>query len=123
MIANDYNLPKIKGTMSMTQLKNRLVKIDPGLKIELRNQRINGQLQGCSGFVTDSATGRIVYVSTDANHGTSLNKALLRTAKNTRDFVGGMNQFATYDELPHAVVDLLRTAPRLTASSLPAAAA
>lgn len=108
MSASDYNLPKIKGTMSMTQLKNRLAKIDPELKIELRNVRINGQLQGCSGFVTNPATGKIAYVSTDCNHGRSLNDSYYRTAESTRDFRGGLNKFASYDELPRAVVELLK---------------
>lgn len=108
MSTSDYALPKIKGTMSMTQLKNRLVKIDPDLKIELRNVRINGQLQGCSGFVTNPATGKIAYVSTDANHGHSIDNALYRSAEHTRDYRGGLNKFASYDELPRAVVELLR---------------
>jgi hypothetical protein len=108
MSRSDYDLPKITGTMSMTQLKNRLIKIDPSLKVELRNVRINGQLQGCSGFVTNLATGKIGYICTDCNHGTSLNNAYYRTAEHTRDFRGGMNRFASYDELPQSVVDLLK---------------
>lgn len=108
MSANDYNLPKINGTMSMTQLKNRLVKIEPGLKVELKNVRINGQLQGCAGFVTDPATGKIAYVSTDCNHGTS-REALYRTAASTRDYRGGLNKFASYDELSQSVVELLKS--------------
>lgn len=108
MSASDYNLPKIKGAMSMTQLKNRLAKIDPDLEIELRNVRINGQLQGCSGFVTSPATGKIAYVNTDCNHGRSVGNAYYRTAESTRDFRGGPNKFASYGDLPRAVVELLK---------------
>jgi hypothetical protein len=105
---NEYGLPKIKGTMSMTQLKNRLIKFDPELKIELRNQRINGQLQGCSGFITSTWTGKVAYVSTDCNHQASLGQALFRTARDTRDFTGGQNRFASYDELPTALFELVK---------------
>lgn len=94
-------------TLAMTKLKNALVKIDPNLKVDLKNVRVNGQLQGCSGFVTNPATGKIAYVNTDHNHSTN-REALYRTAEHTRDFRGGMNKFAPYYELPQAVVDLVR---------------
>jgi hypothetical protein len=106
MSYNEYGLAKIPGTLGMTKLKNALVKIDPALTVALKNERVNGQLQGCSGFVTNPSTGNIVYVSTDCNHGTSRG-ALYRTATTTRDFSGGANRFAAYDELPRAVVELL----------------
>lgn len=94
-------------TLAMTKLKNALIKIDPALTIELKNIRINEQLQGCSGFVTSPATGKIAYVSTDVNHGTSRD-ALYRTAESTSDFRGGVNRFASYDDLPRAVVEIVK---------------
>lgn len=90
----------------MTQLRNRLLEIDQTLKVELRNQRVNGRLEGCSGFVTSPASGRVVYVSTDRDLG-NLGDALYRTASDTRDFRGGLNKFADNDDLAQAVVDLL----------------
>lgn len=89
--------------LAMTKLKNALVKIDPDLKVELKNVRINGQLMGCSGFVTNPDTGQIVYVNTESDLGT----ALYRTAESTRDYRGGQNRFAGYDDLPGSVVSLL----------------
>jgi hypothetical protein len=94
-------------TLAMTKLKNQLVKIDPDLKVELKNVRINGQLKGCTGFVTNPANGKIAYVSTDVDYRPGLHNALNRTAESTRDFRGGMNRFAGNDELPRAVVELL----------------
>src|SRR5699024_10947214 len=94
--------------LSMTKLKNALKKIDQNLVFDLRNIRINGQLQGCSGFVTDPSTDKIVYVSTDCNHGTSLDEALIRNAADTKDYTGGRNRFFSNAELPGAIVDLLR---------------
>ena len=99
-------LPRVTGPMSMTQLKNRLLAIDPALKIELRNQRVNGRLEGCSGFVTNASNGKVVYVSTDRDLG-NLGDALYRTASDTRDFRGGPNRFADNGDLAQAVVDLL----------------
>jgi hypothetical protein len=107
MATSDYNLPKLGGTLAMTKLKNMILQVDPDLKVELKNIRINGQLQGCSGFVTNPATQKIAYVSTDTNHGTSRNNALLRSAKHTRDYTGGQNRFSGYAELPQELVDLI----------------
>lgn len=105
---NECGLPTIKGTMSMTKLKNALKKIDPDLVFDLRNIRINGQLQGCSGFVTDPSTDKIVYASTDCNHGSSLDHAYIRNAAHTKDCRGGRNRFHSYAELPAAIIKLLR---------------
>jgi hypothetical protein len=90
----------------MTKLKNQLVKIDPDLKVELKNVRINGQLHGCSGFVTNPDTKKIAYISTD----TLPDMALYRTAEHTRDFRGGKNEYASHTKLPQAVVNLLKKA-------------
>jgi len=95
-------------TLNAVKLRNQLHNIHPGLRVELKNVRINGVLQGCSGFVTDPRTGNVVYVSTDRNHGT-VHNALYRTAKDTRDFTGGHNNFADWDDLAEKVVALLNT--------------
>lgn len=106
MSQNECGLPKLAGTVSMTKLKNALKRLDDTLVAKLSNVRINGQLQGCSGFVTDPATGRIVYVSTDVNHGTT-RQALYRDAAHDRDYTGGSNRFAEMADLPQAVVERL----------------
>jgi hypothetical protein len=94
--------------LAMTKLKNRILAIDPTLVVELRNIRVNGVLFGCSGFITDPATNRIVYVNTDHNHGTRWNQPYYRTAKSTRDYTGGQNHFTTYDKLAALAVALVK---------------
>lgn len=93
-------------TLNAVKLRNELLAIRPTLQVELKNVRINRVLQGCNGFVTDPNTGRVVYISTDRNHGTVRN-ALYRTAKNTHDYTGGMNHFADWDKVAEAAVQLL----------------
>lgn len=98
--------PKITGTYAMTKLKNDLLKIQPDLVVELKNIRINGQLMGCSGFVTNPSNGKIVYICTDNNHGTSPDP-YYREAKNNRDYTGGRNHFSTNADLAQDVIDML----------------
>lgn len=81
-------------TLNAVKLRNAILAADPKAKVELKNVRINGVLQGCSGFVLRN--GRVVYVDTDRNHGTN-KTALVRTARHTRDYTGGPNTFAEYD--------------------------
>lgn len=90
--------------LAATKLRNALRRIDPDLEVKLKNIRVNSDLRGCSGFVVDPATSKVVYVNTESLSGT---QAMLRTATSTRDFTGGRNHFVTHDELPGAVVDLL----------------
>lgn len=93
--------------LAAIKLRNQLLAIRPDLVVKLHNVRVNGALFGCSGFVTDPGTGRIVYVITDHNHGLSYDKALYRTAEHDKDYTGGVNHFATYADLAAKVVELL----------------
>lgn len=105
--SSEYNLPKLSGVISMTKVKNQLKAHHPEIVPKLSNVRINGQLQGCSGFLTDPATGRVVYISTDVNHGTST-EALYRSAAHDRDFTGGRNHFCEPGEIVAHALMLLR---------------
>lgn len=93
--------------VSMTTVKNRLKKIAPDVEPHLRNVRIDGTAHGCSGFLRDPATDRVVYLSTDVNHGTN-RQALYRTATDLKDFTGGINRFCGFDEITERAVELLR---------------
>ena len=106
MTRNEYDLPKLHGTVSMTKLRNALRKINPDLVIDLSNNRINGQLQGCSGFITNPDTDKIAYVNADASRGRG-HEALYRTAASPRDYAGGLNHFTDNAALPQALVDLV----------------
>lgn len=96
-------------TLATVKLRNRLRAIRPDLVVEIKNVRVNGQLRGCSGFVRDPARDRIVYVDTEAGF-QRRDEALYRTASSMRDYTGGRNLFTSFDELPHAIVDLLERA-------------
>jgi len=104
-------------TLNAVKLRNELNALRSGLTIELKNVRINGVLQGCTGFVTDDATGNIIYVSTDRNHGT-VSTALYRTAAHTRDYTGGHNNFALFENLAAEVVAMLDRTPRKTVQDM-----
>lgn len=93
-------------TLNAVKLRNELNKLRSGLKISLKNVRINGVLQGCSGFVTDEATGVVIYVSTDRNHGT-VSTALYRLARDEKDYTGYGNHFAAWEDLAADVVAML----------------
>jgi len=89
-----------------TKLKNQILAIDSTLAVKLRNVTVNGAKFGCTGFVTDMQSGRVVYVNTDHNHHINT-QALYRTARDSKDYTGGPNNFASYDELAAAVVALV----------------
>lgn len=85
------------GTISMTKIKNLFKREAPELVLEgFSNQRINGVLEGASGFVTNPAGDKIVYIS--SAHGNN-RELLVRTARHVKDYSGGMNCFTTMDEL------------------------
>lgn len=75
---------------------------DKPYEVSVKNIDINGQKRGCSGFITNTSTGKVCYITTepffDGGKGSGLwrdeNKGvMMRTAKNTKDYTGGTNQF------------------------------
>jgi hypothetical protein len=81
-----------------TKLKNQFSK---NHVFNLKNTVVNNQKRGCSGFITKQNV--TVYINTEINDylESSKNiKYLIRTAKNDKDYTGGVNQFARdFDEL------------------------
>lgn len=102
----EYARPTMGKPVTMTIVKNRLKKIAPDVEPHLRNVRVNGHVHGCSGFLRDPATDRVVYLSTDLNHGTAT-EAMYREAKDLKDFAGGRNRFCGFDEIAERAVELL----------------
>ncbi|MCB5280465.1 hypothetical protein [Arthrobacter sp. ES1] len=92
-----------------TKLRNELLAIKSDLQVQLRNVDVNGIKMGCSGFITDPATGRVVYVNTDHNHGTNFDRAYFRVAREAKDYRGGRNHFSGYTELADAAAELLKS--------------
>lgn len=97
--------------ISSLKLRNRLHKVNPDLEVILKNVRINGVLHGASGFVVHPETEKVVYVSTDVNHGINADKALYRNARDTKDYRGSRNRYSAYDadEIALDVVELLES--------------
>lgn len=94
-------------TLLAVKLKNEIKKLNPTLTLDIKNVSVNGLKMGCSGFITDPATNRTVYVCTDNNHNPAQTSGYYRVARNNRDYTGGMNHFAVYDKLAQAIVSLL----------------
>lgn len=92
--------------LAAIKLRNQILALNPNAVVALKNVRVNGALFGCTGFVSTPDGSRHVYVSTDHNHGTN-RKAMYRTAKHIKDYTGGSNRFAEYDNVAQAVVGLL----------------
>jgi hypothetical protein len=91
------------------KLRNELLAINPDLQVQLRNIVVNGNKMGCSGFITDPATGRVVYLNTDHNQGTNFDRAYFRVARDAKDYRGGLNHFSGYTELAEAAAELLKS--------------
>lgn len=85
-------------------------------ELKVKDIDVNGQKRGCSGFIQNTQTGKVCYITTetffDRRCGSGLygsnNKAvMMRTAASTKDFTGGANQW-----LP--ISEIVTTAERLT---------
>lgn len=95
------------------KFKNTLKKLNNDkqpLEFHVKNIAINGKKVGCSGFVKNLYTGKTVYVNTDMDGAMSfggVQKHLYRTARDIKDYRGGVNRWAKEDELAQQVLELL----------------
>lgn len=103
---NEYPRPAMGKPVTATIVKNRLKKIAPHIEAHLSNVRINGHIHGCSGFLRNPETGKIVYINTDLNHGIN-RQAMYRTAEHLKDYTGGRNHFCDFGEITECAVELL----------------
>jgi len=105
MRENEWGLPKLEGTVSVTKVRNMVKKIGCEL-VNAGNVRVNGQLRGASGFVRHP-DGRLVYFDTeDCATGMCRGKILYRTAKHDRDYTGGTNNFCSPSEFAGRVAEM-----------------
>ena len=83
--------------------------------VNLKNILHDGQKRGCSGFITNTETGKVCYLSTELffNGGSggglwnNRNKAVvMRTAKDTNDFKGGINVFIPVEKIVETAIKL-----------------
>ena len=104
---NEYTYGQLAtpvGTISMTKLKNRLKKEAPELEIlTFSNQRVNGVLEGASGFVRNPSNDQHVYISSAYGRDGEI---LVRRAKGPKDYTGERNHFTTLDEFIDTVREL-----------------
>ena len=91
-----------------TKLRNMVQKLG-NYEIKLNNISINGRKIGCSGFITNPVNGKIVFVSTEKPAYAALHKKnLIRYAKSTSDYAGGINHFVEDDRLCNKIVEMLK---------------
>lgn len=92
--------------LSTRQIKPKLA---PRWEAKLKNVRINGNLVGCSGFVTEKESGRVIYLTTDfgvAPAPSSKTKVMYRMARSDRDYIGGYNRYCQIDQLGQDLASL-----------------
>lgn len=89
------------------KLRNQILAQNDKLTVQLSNIGINGTKMGCSGFITDPGTGRVLYINTDHNHGTNHGRAFYRVARDVKDYRGGINHFSDYGDLAKEALELL----------------
>lgn len=85
-------------------------------EVKIKDIKVNGQIRGCSGFITNTENEKVCYIDTepffDGGKGSGLynnnNMAIMmRTAKHDKDYSGGINNW-----LPAS--DIVDVARRLT---------
>jgi len=98
----------------MPYLKSKLqrdinAQTDVPLIFHLSNIRINKKTVGCLGFIAHPTSDKIVYVNTEkSSHGSLAEQNLYRRAKHVADYTGERNFFASNDELPIAIINMLQ---------------
>jgi len=93
----------------MLILKTKLKNIFQGLDytFNLKNIDINGSKRGCSGFITNNKNNKVCYITTEASEASWLKPVMIRTAKNIKDYTGGINNFIDTIDIVKKVTSLL----------------
>lgn len=120
----EYGLPtRHPQALLMTKAKNAIRRHAESSGVDVsfsnwKNDNVNGQKVGCSGFVVNNATNKVVYVNApDARGGTSMT-FMFREARDVRDYGGAhsRNQWSgerTAESLAEGVVIELTRPKRL----------
>lgn len=94
------------------KFRNQLHKLNPALAVELKNININGRKVGCTGYITDPRTGRVIYVDTESLSQPPLGGALWRAVavKDQSHTPGGSrNYYSAEDRLARDIVEAFKT--------------
>lgn len=121
---SEYGLPsRHPQALLMTKAKNAIRRYAEfhGIDVSFsnwKNDNINGQKVGCSGFVVNNATNKVVYVNAPDARGGSSMSYMFREARDTRDYGGAhsRNQWSgekTAESLAEGVVAELMRPKRL----------
>lgn len=98
------------------------------LTYHLKNIRVNGVFQGCSGHIVDSSTGTCIYVNNEAfGYQPLAGKAMYRLARDEKDFSSnsmrnGYNRWCKEESLPHCIVNLMKDERRKRNDEIPCGA-
>ena len=90
--------------ISKIKLIRSLSKQRPDLKFDMNVIRINGEMRGWSGFITDPHANIILYVNTEE---CIKDKILARYARSTKDFTGGINNFIDANNYVNGILKML----------------
>ena len=82
-------------------------------EVSVKNISVNGVKRGCNGFLTNTATGKICYITTEPAcdgglFGNPDKAVMIKKKKTLKDYTGGYNRW-----LP--ISDIVEMANRLTA--------
>ena len=94
------------------KLRNQLRKLNPALEVELKNTNINGRKVGCSGYITDPHTGRVIFVDTESLLQPIVGGDLWRAVEvKGRSYTpgGSRNYYSAEDRLARDIVEAFKT--------------
>lgn len=109
---DEYGLPsKHPRALLMTKAKNAIRRRAETQGVDVsfvgwHNDNINGQKVGCSGFVIDNTTSKVVYVNTTDARSCAYTTFMFREARGTKDFGGhhSRNQWSR-ERTPESLAD------------------
>lgn len=86
-------------------------------EVKIKDININGQKRGCSGFITNTETGKVCYIDTElffnggsgsGLYGDKKRAIMMRTAENIKDYRGGVNHFLPPENIVKMAEELTR---------------
>ena len=76
-------------------------------EFHIKNNKVNGNYDGASGFIFNKSNNKIVYVSVSLYTYESNSGYMYRTAKHLKDWTGGSNYWAKSNEQLAEGINLL----------------
>lgn len=99
----------MKELITSRKLRSRVKKLDDTLIINVKDISVNGVKRGCSGFITDSSSGNVVYINTEGSeYGPLTDKIMYRKARDIKDYSGGRNIWAHHSTAIHEMVEFIK---------------